>query len=95
MFNFKGFMVGNGVTNWAYDTFPAYIEMGYWRGLYDTNTYDYMHANHCPIEYENFEFKDFKKMKYECQTVANKFDVLTKDINVYNINGQCYRPTAE
>jgi carboxypeptidase C (cathepsin A) len=32
---FKGFMVGNGVTNWKYDTQPALIEMAYWHGLYD------------------------------------------------------------
>ena len=32
--NLKGFMVGNGVTNWRYDTDPAYIEMGYWHSLY-------------------------------------------------------------
>lgn len=85
-------MVGNGVTNWVYDTFPAFIEMGYWHGLYDTETYEKMHNNHCPIEYENFEFKDFSKMKKECQEVVNRFNELTKDINVYNIFGKCYQP---
>lgn len=24
--NLKGFMVGNGVTNWTYDTFPATVD---------------------------------------------------------------------
>jgi len=33
--NLKGYMVGNGVTNWTYDCDPAYIEMGYWHGLYN------------------------------------------------------------
>lgn len=40
--NLKGMMVGNGVTNWKYDTYPAYLEMGYWHSLYDTTTYDAM-----------------------------------------------------
>ena len=31
--NLKGMMVGNGVTNWKYDTIPAFIEMGYWHSL--------------------------------------------------------------
>ena len=41
-------MAGNPVTNWKYDTFPAYIEMGYWHGLYDDATYEAMHKNGCP-----------------------------------------------
>jgi len=40
--NLKGMMVGNGVTNWKYDTIPAYLEMGYWHSLYDTTTYEAM-----------------------------------------------------
>lgn len=40
--NLKGFIVGNGVTNWTVDTEPAFIEMGFWHSLYDTGTYDKM-----------------------------------------------------
>lgn len=39
-FNFKGIMVGNGVTNWNYDTIPASLEIAYQRGLMDQDTYD-------------------------------------------------------
>ena len=35
-------MVGNGVTNWKYDTEPAYAQMGYYHSLYDTRTFDEM-----------------------------------------------------
>lgn len=28
-FNLKGFIVGNGVTNWKWDGDPAFIKMGY------------------------------------------------------------------
>ncbi len=39
-FNLKGFMVGNGVTNWTYDTTPAFVEMGYWHSLYSDELRD-------------------------------------------------------
>jgi len=39
-YNLKGIMVGNGVTNWTYDTIPASLEFSYQRGLIDTATYD-------------------------------------------------------
>ena len=38
-FNMKGFIVGNAVTNWRYDTIPAYIESAFWHGLYDIDLY--------------------------------------------------------
>jgi carboxypeptidase C (cathepsin A) len=38
--NLKGFAVGNGVTNWEYDTTAAFVEMGYWHSLYDTDLYE-------------------------------------------------------
>jgi len=40
--NFKGFMVGNGVTDWRYDTVPAFIEMSMWHGLIKRDLYDRM-----------------------------------------------------
>lgn len=43
----KGIMVGNGCTNWKYDTTPAYLEMAYWHGLYDDATYQSMKDNDC------------------------------------------------
>lgn len=32
-FNLKGFMVGNGVTNWKYDGDATYLHIGYWFNL--------------------------------------------------------------
>jgi len=45
--NLKGYMVGNGCTNWDFDTTPAYVEMGYWHGLYDTDLYNTIQKNGC------------------------------------------------
>jgi len=37
--NLKGFMVGNGVTNWAYDTNAAYLELAYWHSFIPDDFY--------------------------------------------------------
>ena len=47
-FNMTGFIVGNGVTNWKYDGTPAYIEMGFWHGLYSIDLYDKYNQWGCP-----------------------------------------------
>lgn len=45
--NLKGFLVGNGVTNYTYDCSPAYVEMAYWHSLYSQEIYDAIKANNC------------------------------------------------
>ena len=51
--NFRGFMVGNGVTNWKYDCDPAYFHMGYYHGLISDSVYDNFTANNCDFSYIN------------------------------------------
>jgi hypothetical protein len=46
-------MVGNGVTNWKYDTTPAFVEMAYWFGLYDDTLYHNIKDN-CDLTYLEF-----------------------------------------
>ena len=88
-------MVGNAVTNWKYDTFPAYIESGYWHGLYDDQMYDKMHANGCPAEFEEYEFKDPESLSQPCREVVDRFNLLTQDINVFDVYGKCYKPDTD
>jgi len=45
--NLKGFMVGNGVTTWNYDTNNAYVEMAFFHSLYDTTLYQAFKDNNC------------------------------------------------
>lgn len=45
--NFKGFLVGNAVTNWKYDTTQAFIEMAYSHQLIDPKLYFDIKKN-CP-----------------------------------------------
>jgi serine carboxypeptidase-like clade 1 len=46
--NFKGFMVGNGVTSAIYDGFPATWEMAFYFGLIDSTLY-YNVKNNCDL----------------------------------------------
>ena len=59
-------MVGNGVTNYKYDTTPAYIEIAFWHGLYDIDMYEDFHENNCHEELSFLEFKDVKDIKEAC-----------------------------
>lgn len=76
-------MVGNGVTNWKYDTQPAFIEMAYWHGLYDDDLYNKL--SQC-----DFSYPDFNTPTADCQKLLDRFDSLTDNINVYDVFGKCY-----
>lgn len=69
--NLKGFMVGNGVTDWKYDTTPAFVEMAYWHGLYDDETY--MELKNCDLTY--FEW-NYDKLSDTCKALLNRFENL-------------------
>lgn len=45
--NLQGMIVGNGITNWDYDGTPAYVEMGYWHGLYEDELFATFTDNNC------------------------------------------------
>jgi cathepsin A (carboxypeptidase C) len=88
--NLKGFMVGNGVTNWAFDTFPAYIEMGYWHGLYDLDMYNDIHKHGCPKQYEYITVDPTKEISEICEELFLQFQINIQGINIYNIFGKCF-----
>lgn len=70
--NLKGFMVGNGVTNWKYDTTPAFVEMAYWHGLYDDDLY--ADLKKCDLSYYQF---DMGKLSDDCKKSMTRFESLT------------------
>lgn len=43
-------MVGNGVTNYDYDTTPALVEIAYAHSLYDTTTYNMLKELKCDFQ---------------------------------------------
>lgn len=77
-------LVGNGLTNWTYDATPASIEMAYYRGLLDTNTWDEIVANNCSQKYNSY---------YEphgiCGTLYFRWSNTVQNIDIYNIYAEC------
>jgi len=85
-FNLMGFIVGNGVTNWKYDTDPAFIKMGFWHGLYDYPMKKAMDDNKC--DFSMMEFGNV--LSTECQKLYDRFLELTATINTYDVYRHCY-----
>ena len=83
--NIQGFAVGNGVTNWTYDTTSAYVEMAYWHSLISTDLHDRIQAANC-----DFSGPYGRNISEECGNLLDEFSTLTADINVYDIYGTCW-----
>jgi len=81
--NLKGIMVGNGCTNWTYDTTPAMLNMTYWHALYNTELHDNMTQAQC--DYSLVAFDNGASLSSECMAYLNEFDSLTSNIFMYNI----------
>jgi hypothetical protein len=78
-------MVGNGVTNWTYDTYPAYMNMAYWHSLASQDLRDEIKKAGC--DYSDILFKNLTP---QCGTLFSEFQEMTNNINVYNILGKCW-----
>lgn len=83
--NLKGFMVGNGVTNWDYDTTTAFLDMAYWHSLMNTELHDKITDSNC-----DFGGPYMLNATEECQGYLSEFDSLVSDVNVYDIFGTCW-----
>jgi hypothetical protein len=86
---FKGFMVGNGVTDWSVDTTPAWVEMAYWYGLYEDDLYFNIKKN-C-----DFAYAGFVELSDTCNDYLNRIGDLTVQVNIYDVFGICYSETQE
>jgi Serine carboxypeptidase len=91
--NFRGFMVGNGVTNWKYDCDPAYFHISYYHGLISDSVFDNFTANNC-----DFSYIDAPKppvITQVCMEIFEKFVSQVSFINEYDIFGKCYKSSSE
>jgi serine carboxypeptidase-like clade 1 len=85
-FNLKGFIVGNGVTNWKWDGDQAYIVGGFPRGLSSLNMQRDQMNNNCNYYYEDNDPDNTPV----CDQISNKFYEDTGSINVYDIYRTCW-----
>ena len=79
--NVKGMMVGNGVTNWTYDTLQASIYTSHNHMLISDELFDSMMENSC--DYSGLNFGRFPSDL--CLDLYNTFLNLTALIDPYNI----------
>lgn len=84
--NLKGIMVGNGVTNWTYDTLPATIEVMYGRSFMSQELYFKMKADKC--DYSGVNFDRFPSAS--CMDYLDEMGNAIANIDIYNIYGYCY-----
>jgi carboxypeptidase C (cathepsin A) len=83
--NLKGFAVGNGVTNWEYDTQAAYIDMSYWHSLISEETHDALVKEDC-----DWNMPYMLGVSDQCMSLNEEFSTLTSTVNVYDIYGVCW-----
>ena len=62
--------------------------MAYWHGLYDAKLYQTILDNNCLPEYSP-NSRDSTRI---CTEAYYKVELLTKDINIYDVYGKCYKP---
>jgi hypothetical protein len=84
--NLKGMMVGNGVTNWKYDTYPAFIELANAHSMMNPADYDMMKTLGC--DYSGLEFG--ADIPENCMDLLNNFGNATANVNIYDTLGDCY-----
>lgn len=81
MINVKGMMVGNGVTNWTYDTQPATFNFSYWHALMGQEMWDELNELQCDFSGINFG----RVPPRACLDLYTKFNNNTSKINMYKI----------
>ena len=86
--NLKGFMVGNGVTNWTYDTTNATFDVTYYRMLISQTLKDEIDAKQC--NFSGIGMGDASYLTEDCYEPLNKMYDAFDGIDIYNIYGKCW-----
>lgn len=85
--NLKGFMIGNGVTNWKYDTTNAFVKMGFTHGLIDISLKERLEAA------TDCDFADVgaPPQSKKCKELLREFSSSVSHVYPYDI----YRPPED
>lgn len=87
-YTLKGIMVGNGVTNWTYDTTPASMKFAYQRGLIDTETH--MNSIKWGCDYSKVAPLNTSSSPVECDNLVARWGQLVEKLDVYNVYAKCW-----
>ena len=83
--NLKGFMVGNGVTDYQFDNIQPTVEMGFWFGLLNTTTYNTFSA-YCNDPEQGMNCLYWMQIGYEI--------INNSGVNIYDAFGKCYNSST-
>jgi cathepsin A (carboxypeptidase C) len=84
--NLKGFAIGNGVTNWKYDTTPAFVQMGFTHGLISLDLYNRINDAGC-----DFAEMGAPPLSNDCHRLLHEFNEAVAHVYPYDI----YRPPED
>lgn len=87
----RGYMVGNGVTNWKHDTDAGMLEMAYWHSMINTKLHNDIKASGCEWWRAEFDLP----LSDHCNDLADQVGAQFNGVNIYNIFGYCYHPSNE
>jgi serine carboxypeptidase-like clade 2 len=90
--NLAGFLVGNGVTNWTYDTAPATVDVAYYRSLMSSADWLAMQRLQCNVS--GVPLGDYSHATAECMGHLASMYAGIEDLDVYNIYGRCWGVNA-
>ena len=85
--NLKGFLVGNGATDWDFDVSPSFPETVYNFNLISKATLDDYMNNYCVVYFNDFRPRNGTDMEV-CNKTWDKINNMTGDLNWYDL----YRP---
>ena len=80
----KGFIVGNGVTDYRFDNDMQLFEMTFWYGFISTETYNYIKAN-CLVD----------KPPQSCDAYFDAVSTALDNINIYDAFGVCWNSSEQ
>ncbi len=86
-YNLKGFMVGNGATNWDLDISPAFPEVVYNFHIIPRDLLDTFEKNDCHYYFNDVKTYDNSKL---CNDTWDQINNLASGLNWYDLFRQVY-----
>jgi carboxypeptidase C (cathepsin A) len=78
--NFKGIIVGNGVTDWKIDTSAALVDFAYSHALYSPEVRQ-QYLDNCSVTVVDEKL---------CKSLSEKIEGIFKTVNIYDVYRKCY-----
>lgn len=86
-YNLKGYIVGNGATNWDIDISPAYPEVVYNFNIIPKTLLDTFEANDCHYYFNDLKVHNNSKL---CNDTWEEINDLAADLNWYDLYRKVY-----